>query len=82
MLFSQIHEIVFHGNGGYDWNTIYEMPIWLRRYTFEKLKEYYDKQQQEQEKQNNMMTNKSNSNKDIAKPNISQPTYTAKVPKK
>jgi hypothetical protein len=56
------------------------MPIWLRRYTFEKLKEYYDKQQQEQEKQSNMMTNKGN--KDIAKPNISQPTYTAKVPKK
>jgi hypothetical protein len=29
-LFSQIHQIVFYGNGGYDWHTVYNMPIWLR----------------------------------------------------
>ncbi len=40
-LFSEIHEIVFHGNGGYDWHTIYNMPIWLRKFTFNKLKDYY-----------------------------------------
>ena len=43
-LFTQIHEIVFHGNGGYDWGTIYNMPIWLRKFTFNKMREYYDKQ--------------------------------------
>ena len=43
-LFSQIHEIVFHGQGGYDWNTVYNMPIWLRKFTFNKMREYYDKQ--------------------------------------
>jgi len=43
-LFSQIHDIVFHGNGGYDWYTVYEMPMWLRRFTFKKLREYYDNQ--------------------------------------
>jgi hypothetical protein len=42
-LFSEIHEIVFHGQGGYDWNTIYDMPIWLRKFTFNKIREYYDK---------------------------------------
>jgi hypothetical protein len=46
-LFSQIHEIVFHGQGGYDWETVYNMPIWLRKFTFHKLKEYYDKQNEE-----------------------------------
>lgn len=40
-VFSEIHEIVFHGNGGYDWDTVYEMPIWLRKFTFNKLKEFY-----------------------------------------
>ena len=40
-LFTQIHEIIFHGNGGYDYNTIYNMPIWLRNFTFNKLKEHY-----------------------------------------
>ena len=41
-LFSQIHEIVFHGNGGYDWHTIYNMPIWLRHFTFNRIKEHYE----------------------------------------
>ncbi len=40
-LFTQIHEIVFHGQGGYDWETVYNMPIWLRKFTFHKMKEYY-----------------------------------------
>jgi hypothetical protein len=46
-LFSQIHEIVFHSQGGYDWGTIFNMPIWLRKFTFHKLKEYYEKQNEE-----------------------------------
>lgn len=43
-LFKQIHEIVFHGNGGYDWNTIYNMPIWLRKFTFNEIRNYYEEQ--------------------------------------
>ena len=82
-LFSQIHEIIFHGKGGYDWDTIYSMPIWLRRFTFEKIKEFYDKEREESEKQQNMMNNKSKQG--ISRPNIAppkSPTYTAKAPKK
>jgi hypothetical protein len=80
-IFSQIHEIVFHGKGGYDWNTIYNMPIWLRTFTFNKLKEFYDKEQETVDNQNNQLTNKSG--KEIARPDIPQSsTYNAKVPKK
>jgi hypothetical protein len=43
-LFSQIHEIVFHGQGGYDWETVYSMPIWLRKFTFHQMKEWYNKE--------------------------------------
>ena len=43
-LFKQIHEIVFHGKGGYDWHTIYDMPIWLRKYTFNEIKNFYEEQ--------------------------------------
>ena len=46
-VFTQIHEIVFNGKGGYDWNTVYNMPIWLRKFTFNKLKEFYDKENEE-----------------------------------
>jgi len=45
--FSQIHEIVFHGKGGYDWETVYNMPIWLRKFTFNKIKEFYESQNKE-----------------------------------
>ena len=47
-LFHQIHEIVFHGQGGYDWDTVYNMPVWLRKFTSNKMKEHYDKQNQQQ----------------------------------
>jgi hypothetical protein len=40
-IFTQIHEIVFHGKGGYDWDTIYNMPIWLRRFTFKQIHDFY-----------------------------------------
>jgi hypothetical protein len=44
------------------------------------MKEHYDKQAEEQEKANNLLKNKQN--KEIAKPNIAQPTYKVKAPKK
>ena len=79
-LFNQIHEIVFHGQGGYDYDTVYNMPIWLRKFTFNKIKEWYDK-------------SKDNTNEDswvsgVAKDNaaknkkIKPPTYVTKASKK
>jgi hypothetical protein len=61
------------------------MPIWLRKFTFNKLKEHYDKEKEEAEKQQQRLTNKGNKG-EIAKPNIPkppvQPTYSYKAPKK
>jgi hypothetical protein len=61
------------------------MPIWLRRFTFNKLKEHYDKEKEAAEKQQQQLTNTSNS-KDIARPIIAPknttPTYSYKAPKK
>ena len=58
------------------------MPIWLRRFTFETLKEHYDKIAEEQNKADNLLKNKNN--KELSRPNIApkQPTYTTKAPKK
>jgi len=74
-LFKQIHEIVFHGKGGYDWNTIYNMPIWLRNYTFREIKEFYE--------QENSRAKESNTNKTkkILGPDI-DPTYKSRASKK
>ena len=51
-LFTQIHEIVFHGKGGYDWHTVYNMPIWLRNYTFSLINEHYEKEKKAYEDAN------------------------------
>jgi hypothetical protein len=58
------------------------MPIWLRRFTFETLREHYEKIAEEQSKADNLLKNKNN--KELSRPNIApkQPTYTTKAPKK
>ena len=49
-LFSQIHQIIFHGKGGYDYPTVYNMPIWLRKFTFFEIQKFYDNEKKEYEK--------------------------------
>ena len=75
-VFTRIHEIVFFGKGGYDWDTVYNMPIRYRDFIYKQIREHYEKQNKETEKQQkSLKTNKP------AKPNIN-PTYTAKAPRK
>jgi len=42
-LFLQIHDVCFWGQGGYDFDTVYNLPIWLRKFILSQLKEHYDK---------------------------------------
>lgn len=49
-LFQQLHEIVFYSNGGYNWGTVYNFPIWLRKYTFNVIKEHYEKEKEKYSK--------------------------------
>ena len=51
------------------------MPIWLRRFTFSKLKEHYEKQAEESKKVNSQI---SNSTPKLAKPDI-KPSYVSKA---
>jgi hypothetical protein len=81
IIFSQIHEIVYHGNGGYNWETIYNMPLWLRKFTFEKIKEFNEKQQEELEKSRQKNTLHNSSKNEVARPNIKS-DYSFKAPKK
>lgn len=87
-LFTQIHEIIFHGKGGYDWNTVYEMPRWLRQFTFNKIKEFYDKEAEEHNKAlskgkntSTLIDSEGNVNKEAWKgiPAPVQPTATRKT---
>jgi hypothetical protein len=77
-LFRQVHEIVFHGNGGYSYEDVYLMPIWLRNYTFQLINEHYEKQAEEAEKSSGkqQLTN----NKKFG-PDVKNPSYTTKARK-
>ena len=58
--------MVFHGQGGYDYNVVYNMPIWLRNFTYNKIKEFYENQNQDKKKAEESWTNK----KGVPKPPI------------
>jgi len=82
---------VFHGNGGYDFHTVYNMPIWLRNFTFNKMREHYEKQNQEMKKaqagssQSSTVIGEDGKVKSpdfLKSTSKSQPTYTAKASKK
>lgn len=45
-----IHDIVFHGNGGFDYNTVYNMPIWLRKFTFKEIQDHFDAENESNKK--------------------------------
>jgi len=47
LIYKQIHQICFYGKGGYDWHTVYNMPVWLRRFTFSEIKKYYEDEEKE-----------------------------------
>ena len=48
-IFSEIHELVFHGGGGFTYDIVYNMPIWLRKYHLRRIKDWFDKQNSQQE---------------------------------
>jgi hypothetical protein len=67
ILFAQIHDLVFHGGGGFIHSEVYNMPIWLRKFHIQKINDF-NKKQNEEIKNIEKGTN-SNPNK-ITKPNI------------
>jgi hypothetical protein len=76
-MFSQIDEIVTYGNG-YDWETVYNFPIWLRNFTYKRIEERFKKKNEAIEAQNNVVS--ANNPPKVSKPNI-QPSnsYTSKT---
>ena len=45
-LFKSIHDICYNGNGGYDYYTIYDMPIWLRNLTYKLIAEQKERERE------------------------------------
>ena len=48
-LFRQLHSIIFHSKGAYDFYTISNLPIWLRKFVFKEIDDYYKEEQKSYE---------------------------------
>ena len=48
-----IHQIVFHGKGGYDFQTVYNLPIWLRKYIYNEITSHYSEEKKSYENAKN-----------------------------
>ena len=55
------------------------MPIWLRKFTFNKIKEYYDKQNKSTQDEDSW-TNKSGATAQNASKNVKVPDFISKSP--
>jgi len=50
ILFTQIHDLVYHGGGGFKHTEVYNMPTWMRLFHIQKINEFNEKQQKEIDK--------------------------------
>ena len=76
-----MHDIIFHGGGGYNYDTIYNMPIWLRKFTFKKLQEHFQPKEDNDVVTQSQQAMKSAQAEGIA-PKINVPTYVTKASRK
>jgi hypothetical protein len=47
ILFGQLHDLVYHGGGGFIHSEVYNMPVWLRRFHITKINEHVEQQNKE-----------------------------------
>ena len=50
ILFTQVHDLVYHGGGGFIHSEVYNMPTWMRIFHISKINKYVEKQNEEQRK--------------------------------
>lgn len=66
-IFNQIHDLTYHGGGGFIHSEVYHMPIWLRRFHIHRINQFIEKQNTEYE---NVSKGQSPDSKDVRGPNV------------
>ena len=67
-MFDAIHDLVFHGGGGFLHSEVYNMPVWMRTFHIDRINKHNQEQQEEMDKQRG--TSELDENKKIHRPNI------------
>ena len=50
-LHEQVFSLIYHGNGGFTWSDVMDMPIWLRTFYIRQINQFHKKQEQLQKNQ-------------------------------
>jgi hypothetical protein len=61
--------LVYHGKGGFTWESVYSFPVWLRRFYIKQINDFINKENEEIEKQTSEAKSKMPK---IAKPNFNK----------
>ena len=51
LLHSQIFDLIFHGNGGFTWYDVYNMPVWMRTFYITKIIEFKNEEKKAHDKE-------------------------------
>jgi hypothetical protein len=73
----QIHDLVYHGGGGFKHSEVYNMPIWMRHFHLKNIKEHLEEKAKQNEKLKKQYNQKPGK---ISGPNI-QPSSTYQIKK-
>ncbi len=49
VVYNEVHDLAYHGGGGFSYSEVYNMPIYLRRYSIHRINEHLQKQKDAQE---------------------------------
>ena len=66
-MFTQIHDLVYHGGGGFKHEEVYNMPTWMRKFHIEKINQFLKMKHEEEQK---MMKKHSPAPNKVSGPNI------------
>ena len=50
-LHAHIFDLIYHGNGGFTWSDVYNMPVWARKFYINKIIEFKQEEQKANDKE-------------------------------
>ena len=60
---TEVFELVYHGNGGFSWQDVWNMPIPHRKFSLRKINEFLGKVEEQRNKQQQTVTEKTDMKK-------------------
>jgi hypothetical protein len=57
-VYNEVHDLTYHGGGGFTYSEVYNMPIYLRRYSIRRINDHLEAKKKAQEEAQQEIENK------------------------